>query len=42
MNKLDPKVLRTAWSPQEEAMLVQAHRMHGNKWSEIARVMEGR
>ena len=30
------------WSEEEEAMLVEAHRIHGNKWSRIAKRIPGR
>ena len=32
----------TDWSPQEDALLVEGHRLHGNKWSMLAGIIGGR
>eukprot|EP00249_Psilotum_nudum_P004015 c17536_g1_i1 orf=276-1871(-) len=30
------------WSPQEDQLLLEAHRKYGNRWTEIAKVVPGR
>ncbi|KAJ9533499.1 hypothetical protein QJQ45_026555, partial [Haematococcus lacustris] len=39
---LRPGICKAAWSPEEELALVKAHRVLGNRWSDIARSIEGR
>uniref|UniRef100_A0A1D1YW45 Transcription factor MYB44 n=1 Tax=Anthurium amnicola TaxID=1678845 RepID=A0A1D1YW45_9ARAE len=41
-NQLDPRINRTPFTTEEEERLLAAHRVHGNKWSLIARVFPGR
>ncbi|RAL48456.1 hypothetical protein DM860_005880 [Cuscuta australis] len=41
-NQLDPRINRKAFTEEEEARLVAAHRTYGNKWSIIARLFPGR
>uniref|UniRef100_A0A2P2M1R1 Transcriptional activator Myb n=1 Tax=Rhizophora mucronata TaxID=61149 RepID=A0A2P2M1R1_RHIMU len=41
-NHLNPDIKRDAWTLEEETVLMNAHRMHGNKWAEIAKVLPGR
>ncbi|CAH8356377.1 unnamed protein product [Eruca vesicaria subsp. sativa] len=41
-NHLNPGINRDAWTPEEELALMNAHRVHGNKWAEIAKVLPGR
>ncbi|KAM3287818.1 transcription factor MYB3R-3 [Capsicum chacoense] len=41
-NHLNPNIKKDAWSLEEELALVDAHRIHGNKWAEIAKVLPGR
>ncbi|XP_068668527.1 transcription factor MYB3R-3-like [Aristolochia californica] len=41
-NHLNPKIKKDAWTADEELALVQAHRIYGNKWAEIAKVLPGR
>ncbi|XP_022997779.1 transcription factor CSA-like [Cucurbita maxima] len=41
-NQLDPRINRRAFTHEEEARLMQAHRVHGNKWAMIARLFPGR
>ncbi|XP_068635259.1 transcription factor MYB3R-3-like isoform X2 [Aristolochia californica] len=41
-NHLNPKIKKDAWTVGEELALIQAHRIYGNKWAEIAKVLPGR
>lgn len=41
-NHLNPDIRKDAWTLNEELALMNAHRMHGNKWAEIAKVLPGR
>ncbi|XP_062002178.1 transcription factor MYB3R-2 isoform X2 [Rosa rugosa] len=41
-NHLNPDIKREAWTLVEELALMHAHRMHGNKWAEIAKALPGR
>jgi DNA-binding NarL/FixJ family response regulator len=39
---LNPKIKKICWSKEEEWILFLMHRGNGNKWAEIAKVLEGR
>lgn len=41
-NQLRPDIKRVAWSEGEEAQLIEAHKRVGNRWADIAKVIEGR
>ncbi|XP_030542439.1 transcription factor MYB3R-3-like isoform X1 [Rhodamnia argentea] len=41
-NHLNPDIKKEAWTLEEELSLMNAHRVHGNKWAEIAKVLPGR
>ncbi|CAH2074475.1 unnamed protein product [Thlaspi arvense] len=41
-NHLNPDIRKDAWTREEESALMDAHRIHGNKWAEIAKVLPGR
>ncbi|XP_010543303.1 PREDICTED: myb-related protein 3R-1 [Tarenaya hassleriana] len=41
-NHLNPNIRKDAWATEEELALMNAHRIHGNKWAEIAKVLPGR
>lgn len=39
---LSPGLRKGPWTPEEEAMVVDAHKRFGNRWSDIARCISGR
>ena len=41
-NHLNPEIKRGAWTPVEDALLIEAHATHGNAWALIARALPGR
>ncbi|CAM8963316.1 unnamed protein product [Rhodiola kirilowii] len=41
-NHLNPYIKKEAWTLEEELALMNAHRIYGNKWAEIAKVLPGR
>lgn len=41
-NHLNPHIKKDAWTLEEELTLLNAHRVHGNKWAELARLLPGR
>ncbi|XVF08092.1 hypothetical protein REPUB_Repub06bG0196300 [Reevesia pubescens] len=41
-NHLNPDIKKDAWTLEEELALLNAHRIYGNKWAEIAKVLPGR
>ena len=41
-NHLDPKVRKSPWIQNEEYVFIEAHKIHGNKWAEIAKYIPGR
>ncbi|XP_023526760.1 transcription factor MYB73-like [Cucurbita pepo subsp. pepo] len=41
-NQLSPAVQHRPFTPAEDSLIVQAHAVHGNKWSTIARLLPGR
>jgi len=41
-NHLNPKIKKVGWSIEEQWILFISHRCQGNKWAEIAMILEGR
>lgn len=41
-NRLSPNVQRQPFTPEEDAIIVAAQGVHGNKWATIARLLTGR
>ena len=42
INHLDPTIIKTEWTAEEDANLANLHRMHGNRWKLIAQKIPGR
>ncbi|MFQ6632714.1 hypothetical protein Gotur_010468 [Gossypium turneri] len=41
-NQLDPRINRSPFTEEEEERLLASHRIHGNRWSVIAKLFPGR
>jgi myb proto-oncogene protein len=41
-NHLDPEINTSVWSEEDEQRLFEAHKVHGNRWKCISRLLEGR
>lgn len=41
-NHLDPTLLKTAWTAEEDQLLIDLHRQYGNSWTKIATFFNGR
>jgi hypothetical protein len=42
VNKISPMVNRKTWADEEDAILIDYQREHGNEWAQIARLLPGR
>jgi hypothetical protein len=41
-NHLDPAIVKSEWSVEEEQILFESHQSYGNKWADIALLLPGR
>lgn len=41
-NHLDPMVRKNPWNETEEYVFCESHKVYGNKWAEIAKMIPGR
>lgn len=41
-NHLNPEIVKTKWTDDEERVIIQAHEEYGNHWAKIAKMLPGR
>ncbi|PRP77421.1 hypothetical protein PROFUN_14274 [Planoprotostelium fungivorum] len=41
-NHLDPEINKNPWTAQEDSIIISAHNSIGNKWADIAKMLQGR
>lgn len=41
-NHLNPEIVKTKWTSEEERTIIQAHEEYGNHWAKIAKMLPGR
>jgi len=42
INFLSPEIRREPWTPQEDLLLLETHKIIGNQWAQIAKDIQGR
>jgi transcription factor MYB, plant len=42
LNHLSPQVFKRPWSPAEDRIIIEAHKLYGNSWSKICKLLDGR
>jgi hypothetical protein len=41
-NHLNPEINKGPWTEEEDMQIIESHKIYGNKWSEIAKILKGR
>lgn len=41
-NHLNPEIVKTKWTDEEERTIINAHEQYGNHWAKIAKMLPGR
>ena len=39
---MNPHIIKTAWTEDEELAIIEAHQQWGNQWAKIAKLLPGR
>ena len=41
-NHLNPDIKKDIWAPEEDDLIIESHKKHGSRWSEISKALPGR